>query len=199
MRSVRWAALWCVVGCGGDPEPGPTTDDAAESGTRAPTTAGNAASSSSAGGMTTSMLDSTGAAPTGFPTPCTETTVDVVEPDHEPNDTPAQATDLCTIDVVGSWTLSAEIGGADTVDYFVFASADGIGVVPFSVDPCWEPTMDFVLYDISDGDLEVFWDGTTGSPGCDEAPGAVPANRVYLLEVAVPDGATVPASTGYGW
>jgi len=188
--------LVAVVACGDDGGGDGGDSGTASTGTNAASTgeAGPADSGSSEGG-------STAGTPGAIPTPCADSTnVDVTEPDHEPNDTPEQATDLCTLDVSGVWTVSATIGGDDEVDYYVFNSAEGIGVVNFRVDPCWDPVMVVELYDVTDGTIgEPLWAGTTATPGCEDAPGAIPTDKAYLMRIAQDPAMPLPAGTAYGW
>ena len=132
--------------------------------------------------------------------PCEEVaSVYVDEPAHEPNDTPEEATDMCTIDVVGSWHVIAEIGGDDLVDHFVFHSAGDAGVVPLLLDACFEVTLDLELLQFSDGELVFLWSGQSTLPDCETIPAALPAGEDYLMIVSVPEGADTPAGTAYGW
>lgn len=135
-----------------------------------------------------------------MPTPCDEVaSVYVDEPAHEPNDTPEEATDMCTIDVVGSWHVIAEIGGDDALDHFVFHSAGDSGVVPFLFDACFDVTLDLQLLQLDEGALISLWSGQSTAPDCESVPPALPANRDYLLVVGVPAGSDLPSGTAYGW
>ncbi len=203
MRVLACAVMLSLqlLGCGddGSGDGGASSETTAATGTSAPGTTGAPGDDGAVeGDSTAGPAGSTGGAGQ-LPTPCAETTVQIIEPDHEPNDTPAQAVDLCTVDVVGSWTVSGELGGTDTVDYFIFATAEGIGVVPFTIDPCWTPGMEFVLYEVVDGELEVFWEGATDDAACADAPGGIPANRLYMMRIGTPDGGSLPAGSSYGW
>lgn len=138
--------------------------------------------------------------PLVLPTPCDEVaSVFVSEPGTEPNDTPEQATDLCTIDVVGSWHVSAEIGGDDVVDHFIFHSAGDSGVVPLLLDACFEVTLDLELFQVGDDALVFLWAGQSAVPDCEGIPGAIPANKDYVLVVTVPEGSRLASGTPYGW
>jgi hypothetical protein len=160
----------------------PTDDSTADTGTTA------AAESSSTG------------TPLVLPTPCDEVAnVFVSEPASEPNDAPEEATDLCTIDVVGSWHVAAEIGGDDVIDHFVFHSAGDSGVVPLLLDACFAAELLLELFQFSDGELVLLWSGLSSAPTCEDIPPAIPAGEDYLLVVSVPEGAELPAGTAYGW
>lgn len=123
----------------------------------------------------------------------------VNEPASEPNDAPEEATDLCTIDVVGSWHVAAEIGGDDVIDHFVFHSAGDSGVVPLLLDACFAAELLLELFQFSDGELVLLWSGLSSAPTCEDIPPAIPAGEDYLLVVSVPEGAELPAGTAYGW
>lgn len=210
MRTLAWAAILSVQlsGCSDDGTSGtPSATDTgtatggttASDDTAAPQSDGSTADDAAPGESTSTPDDSSSGGIGQLPTPCDETTVLIVESEHEPNDTPAQAVDLCTKDVIGSWTVSGELGGDDTVDYFIFSAAQGVGVVPFSLEPCWEPAMDFVLYEVVDGELQVFWEASTDDAGCADVPGGIPANRLYVLRISGPDDASLPPGSTYNW
>lgn len=228
MTGTRMCArTWFVTGaaaiaiaCGGEPMP-PDTSPATSSGdvdASDGTAAGSPGSSdghassgpeASSGGepmppdsssATAETESSATGSPVVLPTPCDEVaSVQVSEPATEPNDTPQEATDLCTIDVVGSWHVSAEIGGDDLVDHFVFHTAGDSGVVPLLMDACFDVTLDLELFLFSDGELVSVWTGESAAPSCDELPPSVPAGEDFVLLVTVPEGVRVPAATPYGW
>lgn len=158
--------------------------------TPAPTDGSSGEGSSSSGGPPPIVL----------PIPCDQVSmVYVDETAHEPNDAPELATDLCTIDVVGSWHVTAEIGGDDLIDHFVFRSAGDSGVVPLVFDACFGIGVEISLHQYDEGALTFLWSGAADSPACDEIPQALPAGHDYLLVIAIPEGDTLPAATAYGW
>lgn len=213
-------SLTIATACGSDPtpdaSPGSSSGDAGSSGANGDGSGGTTGAQASSGedGSGTGELpppsDSTAATseaessstgtPLVLPTPCDEVaSVYVSEPPTEPNDTPEEATDLCTIDVVGSWHVSAEIGGDDFVDHYVFHTAGDSGVVPLLMDACFDVTLDLQLLLFDEGALVPVWAGQSALPSCDELPPSVPAGEDFVLLVSVPEGATVAAATPYGW
>jgi len=123
--------------------------------------------------------------------------------DREPNDGPneAQPCGILSLDPdhplggSGLYLFGAEIGDADTADYFVFRTAPGVTELhEFAWWYGGGDLLDFALYEVLDGGARIeeairYGTGVAGieNPGQETFP--VTEDTVYLLEVLAVEGA----------
>ncbi len=155
------------------------------------------------GDASSSSGEGTTGQPELVPTPCDDEVFDFAV--VEPNNTPAQATDACTVPAAGYWgnfSGPGSLGGDDDVDYIVFKTpvAESITI---PVIPCWQPgtdLLDLSIYEVVDGvPMETpVYESATPQTDCEGSFEVMLApDTVFLLEMRLAsDGA--PA-TEYIW
>jgi len=133
--------------------------------------------------------DSSGGKVELVPIPCAQESFDFAE--VEPNDTPSQATDACTV-ANGYWGTFAgptSIGGDDELDYVVFRTPAAGMNVDVPVIPCWNTPTDLI-------DLSIFevvdqvaveppvYESATPATDCEGEFGiSLAPDTVFLLEL----------------